>query len=166
MNVSLSHQDAYYNAKLLEKKQTLPEDEIYLFGTMGSRMVMIQRTSSFLSRLWHLLLKIFGFLDTSSRVIERLTDATFMHRKSADYKKWALENGKITPLERKKWMEKHQGIKTTPERRGELELLSAREQSLMERIESDKVKIAALERLVVKLQSSEAAHDFKSKTDS
>lgn len=155
MTISLSHQDAYYNAKLLEKKRDLHEDEVFLFGTMGNRLVLVRTKNSLLSRIWHLLLQIFGFLDTSPRGTERLEDATNMHRSGAGYRKWALEKGKITPLERKKLLENQSGIKSGQEKKNEgLRLLSPFEQSLMERIESDKAKIAALEREVSSVKSS------------
>lgn len=154
MTVSLSHQDAYYNAKLLEKKKDLHEDEVYLFGTMGNRLVLVLTKNSLLSRIWHLLLQIFGFLDTSPRGTERLENATTMHRAGSGYKKWALEKGKITPLERKMLLTKNSEIKPGPEKKnGGLRLLTPFEQGLMERIESDKAKIAALEKDVSKLKN-------------
>lgn len=154
MSVTLSHEDAYYNAKLLEKKQALKEEEVYLFGSMGSRMVLVLRESSLFSRIWHLLLKIFGFLDTTAQGVERLLDATTMHRQGADYKKWVVDKGKITPLERKKLMDQHASNTHLIEKKSnDLRLRSAAEQALSEKMEANRAKITSLQENVRSLEA-------------
>lgn len=95
---NLTNSIAFQNIVYIEDHEKTEIKQVHGFGVRGNKFVFIKKSNSFLSRIWFSILKAFRIIKIDQKLIDALKQKTLLHIKTDDYKKWSLENAKITKL--------------------------------------------------------------------
>lgn len=109
--VTLTHEDAFANIKLLEELESLPQKKVYGFGVDGKRFKIIKMDDSFFTRIWYSILKFLKFIKADDKSVTQLKQYTFDHLTCNDYKKWAATTYNVSKVGIKELMEDNEKLK-------------------------------------------------------
>lgn len=110
--VTLTHEDAFANIKLLEELENLPKKQVYGFGVDGKRFKIIKMSDGFFTRIWFSILKFLKFIKADDKSIKQLKDYTIDHLKCNDYKEWAKTHYKVSKVGIKNLIEENEELRT------------------------------------------------------
>jgi chromosome segregation ATPase len=110
--VTLTHEDAFANIKLMEKLDSLQKKEIYGVGVDGKRFKLMKMKDNFFSRIWFSILKFLKFIKADDKSIKQLRQYTIDHLQCSDYKEWATTHSKVSKVGIKSLIEENDELKT------------------------------------------------------